>query len=557
MATHNRSRRIGAVVAAYWIGLIAFSFAPAGALAGQPAPAAGQPVRQAEPVGGEPAAVPEQPQQPAPAAGEPATGDEQSGEPQPPNDAPVVAEPGADEAGAAEDQTPVQAAAEGETTVQAAAESATGQTAVATAAAEAAAEQPVAAEEPLAEQTVAGEQPASEEPAAEPAGQPATAPAARVDQQTVRTPASRRITRGEVVRVGGSVTIGRDERVLGDVVVILGGVDVDGEVIGDVVVVGGSARFGPQAVARGDVTVVGGSLRRASSAMLWGSVTEVGLGGVTGFSDTGWWQVGWPGGHWFGSRDLFGTFLRLFFLGLLASGIVLVARAPVERIARRASAEPLKAGVVGLLAQMLAVPALVLGILGLVISIVGIPFLLLLPFVVMAVGLLMLVGFSGAVVGVGELARSRMGASGATVLASVWAGVALILLPTMAGEAVGMAGGLFRGLGLLLALTGFLLEYAAWTAGLGALILNRFEPGPPDALPSGGLPAGPPPSAPPPAPPAAPSPPAPPVDSVGALPATQSSAPPVDPVDKAPAPDPSAPPQPPEGGTPQGGRDDR
>ena len=262
--------------------------------------------------------------------------------------------------------------------------------------------------------------------------------------------------------------------------------------------------------------------------------------------------------------SLVGTVMRLFILGLLASGIVLVARAPVERIAHRALDEPLKAGVVGMLAQMLAVPALVLGILGLVISIVGIPFLLLLPFAVMAVGLIMLVGFSGAVLGAGELARSRMGAPGAAVFASVWAGVALILLPTMAGEAVGMAGGLFGGLGLLLVLAGFLVEYAAWTAGLGALILNRFAPVPPapGALPSGGLPAAPPPPAapvpPPPAAPVAPSPASPPVDPVDALPASQPAPErPVDPVGGEPAADPPAPPPTPEDEAPKGGRDDR
>ena len=75
----------------------------------------------------------------------------------------------------------------------------------------------------------------------------------------------------------------------------------------------------------------------------------------------------------------------------------------------------------------------------------------------------------------------------------------------MAGEALGIAGGFFRGLGALLVLFGFLLEYAAWTAGLGALILNRFSPAP-GASPPPGLPALPPVPAPPPAPaPAAPA----------------------------------------------------
>ena len=304
-------------------------------------------------------------------------------------------------------------------------------------------------------------------------------------------PEVRATTRGDVFRVGGPVTIERDERVRGDATVILGPLTVEGEVTGDVVVIAGPVRFGPDAVVRGDVTVVAGSLRRAPSAALRGSVTQVGLGSVRGYTDSGRrWQVGWPGG-WLGTGDLIGTAMRLFLLALLASGIVLVARGPVERIAQRASAEPLKAGVVGVLAQMLAVPLLVSGILMAVISIVGIPLLLLLPFIFMAAGLMMLAGFSGAVLGTGQLIRDRMGASGSAAYASVWSGAALILLPTMAGEALGIAGGFFRGLGALLVLFGFLLEYAAWTAGLGALILNRFSPAP-GASPPPGLPALPP-----------------------------------------------------------------
>ena len=327
----------------------------------------------------------------------------------------------------------------------------------------------------------------------------ASAAAARATAEPAAEPARRTITRRDVFRLGGPVRIARDERVRGDATVIMGPLFVDGEVTGDVTVIAGPLRLGPEAVVRGDVTVVVGSLRRAPTAELRGAVTQVGVSGIRGTDAGRWWQIGWPGG-WPGRGDLFGTAMRLFLLALLASGIVLVARGPVERTARRARTEPLKAGVVGVLAQMLALPLLVSGILIAVISIVGIPLLLLLPFVVMAAGFIMLVGFSGAVLGAGELVRSRMGVSSAAVYASVWAGVALILLPTLAGEALGVFGGFFRGLGVLLALFGLALEYAAWTAGLGAFILNRFSPSPP--VPGASLPAPPvpaPPVAPPPA----------------------------------------------------------
>ena len=414
--------------------------------------------------------------------------------------------------------------------------------------------------EPGASEAATTEPGASEAATAEPgapaladAEQAVAAPAVPDNETATVAPERRRTTRGEVVRVGGAVSIERDERVRGDVTVILGPLDVDGEVTGDVVVIAGSARFGPDAVVQGDVTVVAGSLQRAPSAALQGSVTQVGLGSVRGYTDSGgWWQVGLPGGGWFGAGDLVGTALRLFVLALLASCIVLVARRPVERIAQRASAEPLKAGVVGVAIQMLAVPLLVVGILGLVISIVGIPFLLFLPFIVMAFGVIMLVGFSGAVLGVGEQVRSRMGAPSAAAYASVWAGVALILLPTMAGEALGLGGGLFRGLGALLALSGFLLEYAAWTAGLGALVLNRFSPAP--AVPSAGLPAPPSSVSPPPAPPVVP----PPVERVESRPTpSPTGPPPVDPAETASAADPATRPPAPDTGAADTNRGER
>ena len=330
MARLNRHRRIGVLVAAHWIGLLAFSMAPAGALAGQTEPNAEEVV---------PA--------PAPARAPAATAEER-----------VQAEASA--AGTAEQSAQAEASVDG----------------------------------------------------------------------SDAAPEALTTIRGDVFRVGGPVRIARDERVRGDATVILGPLTVDGEVIGDIVVIAGLARFGPDAVVRGDVTVVAGSLQQAPSAALRGSVTQVGLGSVRGYTDSGrWWRFGWPGGGWLGAGDLVGTGMRLLFLALLASGIVLVARGPVERIARRASAEPIKAGVVGMLAQMLVVPLLVSGILVLVISIVGIPLLLLLPFVVMAVVLLMLVGFSGGVLGAGESIRSRMGASSSAAHASVWAGVALISCP--------------------------------------------------------------------------------------------------------------------------------
>jgi hypothetical protein len=100
---------------------------------------------------------------------------------------------------------------------------------------------------------------------------------------------------------------------------------VDGEVQGDVVAVGGSVTLGPTAVVEGDVTVVGGPLHRDPGAQVRGKAQEVSLGGI----DFGQWT--WrrnPVGQWWrsalGSAFAFvGTLVRVAVLCLFAVLVVL------------------------------------------------------------------------------------------------------------------------------------------------------------------------------------------------------------------------------------------
>ncbi len=243
------------------------------------------------------------------------------------------------------------------------------------------------------------------------APQPASEDTDETEEREPERPA-RRTTMSDIVRLFGSVTVDADERVRGDVIVIAGSLDVDGEVTGDVVVVGGSARFGPNAVLRRDVTVVGGSVSRSPTAEFRRGVNHVGVGELDFFRDRPGWFAGAPFSWRFSPRlfrvwDLAGTVIRLIFLALIASVIVFVGGGAVERIARRSRAEPVKAGLVGFLAQILLLPLVVAG-----------TFLLL-------------------------ISRS-------------------------------VAGSVFGFFAVMLALTGVFIEYAAWTTGFGAVLLNRF-----------------------------------------------------------------------------------
>ena len=308
----------------------------------------------------------------------------------------------------------------------------------------------------------------------------------------------RRTVRGDIVRFGGYVHVPADERLNGDVVLIGGRLRVDGEVTRDIVVIGGSAEFGPGAVVRRDVTVVGGRVTRHPDARFDRALNEVGFGGLDlnlgGFGNGFWWPR--PSTFYSSSNDLMETFIRFAFLGLLGSVVLLVASGSAHRVADRVTREPVKAGVVGFCAQLLFLPLLIIGSVLLVITLIGIPLLALMPLVVVAALVVLLLGFTGVVQLVSRLfARGQR-----SDLVLFWVGLVLLMAPALFGDALDLVGGPFRFFAVILGVTGFLVEYLAWTAGSGAVILNWFG-GDPTAA------AGSPPPIPPPASPPSPLPP--------------------------------------------------
>jgi hypothetical protein len=284
-------------------------------------------------------------------------------------------------------------------------------------------------------------------------------------------PPARSVERkGDIVRIGGgAVNVAENERVEGDVVAIGGAVTVDGEVTGDVVGVGGGLTLGPHAVVRGEVTAVGGPFKRDPQAQVFGQVNEIGIGGNG--------QTIPP--YNIKMRDiLFGslasrvgslatTVVRVLMFILFALIVTAVAQRPVQQIAARISSEPVRAGLVGLLGEILFVPVLVVTILALVISIIGIPLLLLVPFGIILVGIVMLVGFTGAAHLVGTWTLERFGRAERNPYLVAAVGIVVIAGLTLIGRLCALAIG---GLGAPFYIAGYLMEYAAWTIGFGAAI---------------------------------------------------------------------------------------
>jgi hypothetical protein len=286
----------------------------------------------------------------------------------------------------------------------------------------------------------------------------------------------------ERIRFGGSVTVDEDETVEGDVVVIGGSATVNGEVTGDVVAVAGSIHMGPRANVHKGVVVVGGSLAREPGSRVGGEIQEVGFGNI----DMSNWRLSpragreWWAGRIFGSAfSLVATLVRIGVLCLLAALVLLFGRDYVIRVGARAAAEPVKAGAIGLLVQLLFLPLLIVTTLLFVITIVGIPLLILIPFAILLMMVLALVGFTAVASYVGRELTTRLGWTGYGPYATTIAGILLIVSPIVLARLVGLAGGPLWLMSFGLAMIGFLFEYVAWTVGLGAIALMRFNDRPP------------------------------------------------------------------------------
>jgi len=291
---------------------------------------------------------------------------------------------------------------------------------------------------------------------------------------------SRRIHRsgGDRVRIFGDAVVNEGEEVTGQVVAVLGSVRVDGEVGDQVVAVLGSVDLGPHAVVHGDVVTVGGQLRRASGSQINGAVTEVSLGDL-GARINAPWLDGWGPVYVFGGfrpvARLVGTTFRFVLLALAGCLALVVARRGVEGSAQRVTDDPVKTTLIGLVAWLLFLPLFVLTAIVLAISLIGIPLLLLLPFAVVVLLLMSVVGFSGTACAVGQWARRRSGIATTSGFADICLGILIILLPLLAGRVLALGGWTFSPVVFLLVATGLAVEFLAWASGFGAVLTNAFS----------------------------------------------------------------------------------
>ena len=292
----------------------------------------------------------------------------------------------------------------------------------------------------------------------------------------------RRTRRGDQVRFGGNVRVDEDEVVVGDVVAIGGSARIDGEVRGEVVAVGGNVELGPRALVTEDIAVVGGTLERAEGARVQGELHEVSLGDID-FGDWRWgrWRPGpMPGlGR---TLALMSTLGRIAILCVLGALVMLLGREYVERTSLRAVAEPLKAGAIGFLAQLLFLPVLLITCVILIVTIVGIPLLLLIPFALLALAVIALLGFTSIAYRIGQFVSERLGWGMSGPYAATILGVLVVVSPLLLARLLSLIGGPIVPMAFGLGVIAFVVEYVVWTIGFGAVALARLDrPRPPSA----------------------------------------------------------------------------
>jgi hypothetical protein len=285
-----------------------------------------------------------------------------------------------------------------------------------------------------------------------------------------------------VVAIGGSVRV--DGEVDRDVVAIGGSVRITGRVGGEVVAVGGSVILGPDAVVDGAVTSVGGGIQKAAGAEIHGPVSEVKIVPWVWGGDWDWdWQPDrgdrmfgpWP--FLWGGR-VAGEVLGLLVLALLVSLVILVARAPLERVDRHVANQPWKAGLVGLAAQLLFLPLLLVVTILLAITIVGCALFLLYPFLFLALLLLALLGYAAVAYRLGRWVEGRFGLRLASPYVAALVGVLAIEGWSLLGHFIAIGSGPLDVIAFFILMFGALVSYVAWTVGFGAMLLARFGAAP-------------------------------------------------------------------------------
>lgn len=280
---------------------------------------------------------------------------------------------------------------------------------------------------------------------------------------------------GTRVAFAQNVRIAADEEITDGVAVFGGSLRVDGRVSDGVLVVRGDVQLGPTADIRGDVVIVGGTLIRDPGARLAGSVSYVSLGDWSRSTGLLEWRPSLALGESWRWLSLGATVFRVAAIAAFMILILLVARAPVARVGRAAAAEPVRAAIVGLAAEVLFLPLVLIFSIALGLTIIGLPFVfLLVPIAFVLAFIALLLGYTALACRLGEWLEDRLGWRPRSAFLATAMGMLLIIAPTIIARLLGVAPEPARMAAFGVLVFGVGMEFVIWTIGLGAALMTGF-----------------------------------------------------------------------------------
>jgi len=250
------------------------------------------------------------------------------------------------------------------------------------------------------------------------------------------------------------------------IVVIGGSAVIDGRAEDDVVVIGGSLRVGPTAVVLGDVVSVGGELMVDPAATIEGQVDET----VVLWPDV---NVNWANfDGWWPAASFGAMVVRLTLVLFVSLLITWLAPGWTTSIGSRLTDAAASSLFLGLTSQLLFVPGLILLTLVLIISIVGILLLVAMPFLLVFVALVWTAGFAGVVGRLGTRLRGQLPGASSSPILDLLTGFTVVTSVTVIAHVLALGPLWAQPAWIPLHLAGWLIEWVAWTVGLGAALTS-------------------------------------------------------------------------------------
>jgi len=268
----------------------------------------------------------------------------------------------------------------------------------------------------------------------------------------------------DIVKVGESVFVAKDEFVRGNLVVFGGNAIIEGRVGGDVVVFAGDIRARSGAVIKGDAVVIGGVLDEDTDVIINGERATIG----SVFPTRNFW---FPGTE--GSRFKLVLFPVWLFVQLVLSFLVLLfLRDRIVKSEAHLSVNYLKGFGVGLLSVFVAIFGLMIISFTLFITIIGIPLMILLW---ISCGGILVFAWTVFALAFGRTVTTRFQSPSDNAFLLVFVGTMVLNLPLIIawGLSITFASAVSPISATFLLIGSFAVGFSH-LAGIGALILSRF-----------------------------------------------------------------------------------